>query len=253
MAIYKNISSKAIIRKLMRDLKPGDDNWIDDAVEWVGEALEHIGSMPQLETKNCVLTVANYKTCLPADLYSINQVAINTSVAPTIESELDTLTEKVTDIQTTLAANPDQSLYAELREIVSRMTILQSLYFKEEDNMVPLRYGKATFKKDENCATCVDNLEVAGDWYVVENGYVKTSFLSGKLCISYNAFPTDEDCYPMVPDDISFKEAMFWYIYKQMLLSGFNTKNNGIDYNFADQKWRYYCTQARNNANYSRY
>ena len=25
---------------------------------------------------------------------------------------------------------------------------------------------------------------------------------------------------------------------------------NGIDYGFADQKWRYYCTQARNAANY---
>ena len=23
-----------------------------------------------------------------------------------------------------------------------------------------------------------------------------------------------------------------------------------MDYNFADQKWKYYCTQARNSANY---
>ena len=48
--IYRNTSSKSIIRKVMRDLKPNDDNWVDDAIEWIGEALEHIGSAAQLAT-----------------------------------------------------------------------------------------------------------------------------------------------------------------------------------------------------------
>jgi len=65
--------------------------------------------------------------------------------------------------------------------------------------------------------------------------------------MSYKAMPTDPDCYPLVPDDISYREAMFWYIYKKMLLGGMR-KDNGIQYDFADQKWKYYCTQARNAA-----
>ena len=44
--IYKNKSSQTIIRKVFRDLKPTNDNWTDDAVEWIGEALEHIGASP---------------------------------------------------------------------------------------------------------------------------------------------------------------------------------------------------------------
>ena len=44
MAIYKEISSKVIIRKVMRDLKPNHANWIDDAVEWIGEALGQLRS-----------------------------------------------------------------------------------------------------------------------------------------------------------------------------------------------------------------
>ena len=48
MAIYKTISSQEIIRKVMRDLKPEDANWIDDAIEWIGEALEHIVASAQL-------------------------------------------------------------------------------------------------------------------------------------------------------------------------------------------------------------
>ena len=54
----------------------------------------------------------------------------------------------------------------------------------------------------------------------------------------------------MVPDNISYKEAMFWYIYKQMLLGGYIPSMNGIGYDFADNKWKFYCTQARNAANY---
>ena len=64
------------------------------------------------------------------------------------------------------------------------------------------------------------------------------------------AFPTDDDCYPLVPDDISYKEAMFWYIYKKILLGGDSPVNNGINYTFAEQQRKYYCTQARNAANF---
>jgi len=39
-------------------------------------------------------------------------------------------------------------------------------------------------------------------------------------------------------------------MYTNKLLGTPKFKDNGIDYNFADQKWRYYCTQARNAANF---
>jgi len=248
MAIYKNISSKYILNKVMRDLAPSDSNWMDDAIEWMGEALEHIGATPQLDTKNCVLTVANYKVCLPDDFYLMNQVAVNNSIATGVETELDTISAQMKDIQDTLASNPDQDLYAKLRDLGSRMIVLQSIYFKNEDSMEPIPYGTTTFMKSEDCEDCSEAF--LNDWYIIENGYIKTSFKSGKICVSYKAFPLDEEGYPMVPDDVSYREAMFWYIFKQMLLKGFDKPNIKMDYNYADQKWRYYCTQARNAANY---
>ena len=68
MAIYKTISSKAVVRKIFRDLKPHNDNWIDDAIEWIGEALEHIGAAPQLCQKQCVLDITDHKVLMPSDL-----------------------------------------------------------------------------------------------------------------------------------------------------------------------------------------
>ena len=79
MAVYKNISSKMIIRKVFRDLRPTGDEWIDDAIEWMGEALEHIGAASQLCQKQCVLTIKDHKACLPGDLYFINR---GTSLTP---------------------------------------------------------------------------------------------------------------------------------------------------------------------------
>ena len=79
MAIYKTTSSKTILRKVFRDLNLNNDNWIDDAIEWIGEALEHIGSSAQLEKKVCMIDILDFKGSLPADLYYVNQVAINAS------------------------------------------------------------------------------------------------------------------------------------------------------------------------------
>tara|TARA_R110002020_G_scaffold113666_1_gene261485 strand:- start:4 stop:897 length:894 start_codon:yes stop_codon:yes gene_type:complete len=258
MAIYKTISSKAVIRKIFRDLKPQNDNWIDDAVEWIGEALEHIGAAPQLNLKNCVLDITDHKTLMPSDLYYINQVAINSSVSPVSATELDKLTTKVKELQADITAAQDAGLeYSSttsiLHEINSRIVVLENVYFKNENNLQPLQYGASNFHQSMHCTGCVNENAEYEDTYIVDNDYIKTSFESGKICISYMAFPTDEDCFPLVPDDISFMEAMFWYVYKKILMSfraPAETKGNGISYQFAEQQWKYYCTQARNAANY---
>lgn len=255
MAVYKTKSSKTIIRKIFRDLKPQDDNWIDDAIEWIGEALEHIGASTQLLQKQCVLTVKNHKVLLPTDLYYINQVAINNSVSPVSSKELDTLITKVKELQAEIAdAQASGTEYSSttsvLNEINSRIVVLENVYFKNSNNMQPLQYGASNFHRSMHCDNCVNENVSYEDTYIIDNDYIKTSFESGKICLSYKAFPTDEDCYPLVPDDISYSEALFWYIYKKVLLSRPDFKKNGINYSYAEQQWKYYCTQARNAANY---
>ena len=255
MAVYKTKSSKTIIRKIFRDLRPKSDDWIDDAIEWIGEALEHIGAASQLCQKQCVLDVKDHKVLMPSDLYYINQVAINNSVSTVSSTELDSLTDKVKDLQDQIKIAQDAGIaYADtasiLHEINNRIVVVENVYFKNHNQLQPLQYGSSNFHKSMHCDGCVNENSSHEDTYIVDCDYIKTSFASGKICISYMAFPTDEDCYPLVPDDISFKEAMFWYIYKKILLFNPMFKVNGIKYDFAEQQWKYYCTQARNAANY---
>tara|TARA_R100000988_G_C3982992_1_gene158069 strand:- start:346 stop:1230 length:885 start_codon:yes stop_codon:yes gene_type:complete len=255
MSVYKTISSKILIRKIFRDLKPSKDNWVDDAIEWIGEALEHIGAAPQLCQKQCVLNITDHKVLLPTDLYYINQVAINNSVSPANATEIDKLTDRVTELKTEIADAQASGLeYSSttsvLHEINSRLVVIENIYFKDSNQLQPLQYGASTFHKSMHCTGCVNENAHYEETYIIDCDYIKTSFKSGKICLSYMALPTDDDCYPLVPDDISYQEAMFWYIYKKILLGTPTFKNNGIDYSFADQQWKYYCTQARNAANF---
>ena len=262
----------------MRDLKPEDANWIDDAVEWIGEALEHIGASAQLVTQNCILDIKDHKTALPADLYYINQVSINENerymgvstnidkirvllgeylqttglqkdlIADTLQTLVDgTVTSNLTDTGIETAKKLTKTSSSIINEVNTRLAVLENGYMEDANTM--LAYCTTNFPEALHCEDCVNKTAKCKECYFVEDGYLKTSFSSGKVCLSYKAFPTDAECYPLVPDDISYKEAMFWYIFKKMLLGGMQPAN-GFDYMTANQQWQYYCTQARNAAVY---
>ncbi len=306
MAIYKHVSSKEIIRKVFRDLKPATGNWIHDSIEWIGEALEHIGASAQLCTKHAVIPINNHKGSLPGDLYYINQVAVNTCVSGSIDSQVDAVINQIENLNSNIlnyssqlatasttsasiaattsatksatkstpaaeaaATSASYSLAAtssaittidlnayrvasnnQLRDLNVNLEMLTSMYFNQGSCLQPLQYGASTFHKGSHCDQCVNETTTYKETYVINCGSIQTSFETGYVCISYMAFPTDEECYPMVPDDISFREAMFWYIYKKLLLQGEQLRNNRIQYEFAEASWQRYCTQARNAANY---
>lgn len=276
--IYRNVSSKEIIRKVLRDLRPSTTDWILDAVEWMGEALEHIGASSQLCQKVCAIPVTGHKGHLPKDLYYINQVAVNTCQGPTIQSNVSEISAQITQLNDSLAAyytqvnqtvnlNADgtyqsnlttedlnefdswhHSTLTQLRELNSRMHILEVQMFADQRCLQPLGYGTGTFHESLQCEDCAP-VQSSKLTYIINCGSLQTSFSEGVVCLSYTAFPTDEECWPMVPDDISFREAMFWYIHKKLIMSGVQLQSK-FSYESAEQYWWKYCTQARNAANY---
>jgi len=282
MATYKTISSKEIIRKVMRDLDPPDADWIHVAIEWIGEALEHIGAGAHVETKGCVLDIDEFKGMLPADLYYINQVSINeTEQESSLRTQIDALQKSIQEVATvttfnknyianTIAQLSDGTITSNLTannldtlgqiekfsnkalyKIIADASVIYTEYMNPRAGALsPIKYCTTNFPRGIHCEDCINESVQAGtDCYLIENDRIKTTFRKGKICLSYTAFATDTDCYPLIPDDISFKEAMFWYIFKKMLLRGMESAN-GFDYMSANQQWQYYCTQARNEAKY---
>jgi hypothetical protein len=266
MAIYKHVSSKEIVRKVFRDMKPNNADFVHDAIEWIGEALEHIGASPQLCRKQCVVDIKDHKACLPGDLYYINQVAVNSCVSSSVDTQIDTVVNQIetlnsnivtysTLLSTTTVTGADLNdtriaSNNQLRDLNVNLEVLTNMYFTGGSCLSPLQYGASTFHSSIHCDGCVNENIRYKDTYIIDCDHIKTSFATGKVCISYMAFPIDEECYPLVPDDISYREAMFWYIYKKLVLSGTPGRNPKLGYEYAEQMWQVYCTQARNAANY---
>lgn len=84
-------------------------------------------------------------------------------------------------------------------------------------------------------------------YYEIVPGYIKTSFRYGEVNIAYYAMPVDKENYPLIPDEINYREACFWYIVYKLILSGHDHKR--LDMGTAYQMWEKYCRQARSFAN----
>jgi len=206
--VYDYVSSKSIIAKTFRDLSIQRTDWINDGVEWIGEALEAINAAPQFTDKIRIIRTYSHKASLPHDLYRLKEVRYGTG-------------------------NFDKD---------QRPT-------RQELNIV-LQYGDQSnhpslVQEDSEVFKGANHYE---ETFILEPGYIKTSFESDWILMTYLGFALDEDNFPMVPDNYSFKQALYWYIVMKLMEGGFDHPAK-IGYGDAEQRWLKYCTQARNQAN----
>ena len=70
----------------------------------------------------------------------------------------------------------------------------------------------------------------------VRNGYIK---------ISYYGIYTDDEGMPMIPDEPSYFEALYWYVAMKLLYIEYFTgrKSQGLYYD-AKSSWNFYRKQA---------
>lgn len=206
--VYDYVSSKSIIAKTFRDLKIQRTDWINDGVEWIGEALEAINAAPQFTDKSRILRTRSHKAPLPHDLYRLKEVRYGTG---TFNKD-----DKPT--------REDFGLVLKCGDPSNHPSLVEES---------PSKYAGASH---------VD------ETFLLEPGYIKTSFESDWVLLNYLGFALDDDQFPMVPDNYSFKQALYWYIVMKLMEGGFDHPAK-IGYGDAEQRWLKYCTQARNQAN----
>ena len=220
MANYKFISSKEVIGKVFRDLKPTDSSWTMDAVEWIGEALDFIGYHGAFEKKAETVTVADFRAPFPCDLYALRAVEYQgrALVEGTSTAGYDT--------DRTTLSTPNTS-----------GTITTAAVFQTDPNDPDTAQQGSTTNRGQGT-----------EYYLMNAGYIVTSFEAGDIKLHYTAYPTDADGFPMVPDNIYVKQALEWYIIRQMMMGGY--VHPVFNWQVADQKWGHYCVAAGNDMMY---
>jgi hypothetical protein len=216
---YKFISTKEVIGKVFRDLKPTDTGWTYDAVEWIGEALDFIGYHGIFDHKVETVTIENFRGAFPCDLYSLTQVEYNGQA---------------------LVYGTDTAAYDQNRSTAATPNTQGTTYTTAVAETNP------TDSKSSPAFTLrTTSSNAAGsDYYLVNAGYIVTSFEEGTIKLHYTAYPTDGDGFPMVPDNIYVKQALEWYIIRQMMMGGYI--HPVFNWQVADDKWGHYCVAAQN-------
>lgn len=66
--VYTTISPKAIIAKIYRDYKPNNSSWVNDAFEWMGEAIDCIRPFNGCTEQCRKVQVVDYRAKIPCDI-----------------------------------------------------------------------------------------------------------------------------------------------------------------------------------------
>jgi hypothetical protein len=256
--VYNLVSVKRVIAKVMTDLNlPEGDHRISDQIEWAGEALEKIGGFPTLSTKVAgkdelpLIEIQEYQAVLPYDFHSLIQIAYSASTAGpfypmryatgsfdygSVNTEaVEEYSASSSDLVTICMTLYDLSYTAALAKLNAEPNIRSVLTSMIQPHQLSNETNGTTTTYDYT--------------YLISGGYIKTNLESGYLMIAYQAIPTDHDGYPMIPDNQSFMEAIYWYITMKLLYPQW-VGGQVRDAVYADAKrsWNFYCKQAYGNS-----
>lgn len=261
--ITKLTSVKTAIAKVIADLRlQEDDILISDMREWVGEAMEKIGAVQQFERVVSgvngapIIKIDCHQAQLPCNLHKLHQVAYSFNCdGPWFPMRKATGSfaawgcedckkccdkpkmlvkdEVLVDLVVDLYGNIDKTEALEMLNTNENMkTILRNLINTHTVNLDYIR----------------GNTSVNPNWdlqYSIKPGYIMTNVPCGYLKLSYSAIITDEDGYPMVPDNISYLEAIYWYITQKIAFQKYiRGEWNERMYANMRNSWNYYCKQA---------
>ena len=264
MSQVKLVSVERIISGLYRDLQPVNDWSENDLIEWIGEALEFIGAYSQLEEKVEYILVQDHRLLIPCGLHKIVQIAYKyTQGAPTEMNMLKTCDPPEVCPPTcgdcSGAGCPD--LCQTSAQLIANAELFLQYYVPNNfvtsqhyytANFRPMRLATSNFSRSAtaHCSTCVNLSSDCKEEYSIDWPYIRTSFKKGYVCLAYVAQSTDERGFPLIPDEISYIEAIKRYITYKLKYAEFI--QGGIPGNvFAkiEDDWHWYCGQARGKAN----
>jgi len=261
--LYKTTSVKRVIAKVFTDLdlKEGDHR-ITDMIEWCAEGLLKIGAFPSFINKvagkdgNPFLEVFDYQAKLPNDFHSIIQVSFSENVTgpyyPMIYGTGSFEVGKtVNEVSSISNAFPESSY----------VTLAMSLYSLDYDaallklNVEPNVRDTLTVMLNRMYPSNGIGMETEaynydGTYkYFINNNYIKTNIRNGYIMLAYQAIPTDNDGYPMIPDDVDFIEALYWYVTMKLLYPEWKLGRVRDEvYYDARRSWNFTCKKAYGNA-----
>lgn len=224
----KYISSRQIINNLYRDTQLEYEIPFSDVVDWIADALDKINYPLQYISKttgskdNPDLDILDYKAAIPCDFHKLRAIAVNG-----------------------FPARPATGLFHSMLDgKCCDFDIPQGDIDIFTDN-----FGNKFSPQLGQNPNIVYPGEITFD---INNDFITLSVKEGKVCMAYLAYPLDNEGYPLIPDEIYYKEAVKWYLtykldYIQWRLDPLNKGKQEL-YRTSEAEWLFYCPAAQNSA-----
>lgn len=264
---YDYVSVDRIFAKIERDLGMTFDE--GQVIEWIGEALEFIGSAPFYEPAIAFITVKNHQASVPNGTHQIKQIARNHRWNGVDENALCPA-DVLRDIKncTETLPTPPNSLPIPLDCYGSPLMDYDIAYYRPyydlrdeyygwswaksnlyQSSFVPIRKATTNFFDTQNKdGQCISS-NGRDEYQVIRKKILRFSFKEGQIALSYDRQAIDEETgYPLVPDTIEHTTAIVAYVTLRLMKRDMYNKREGSIglVERAEYDWQWYCKQASN-------
>ena len=249
------VSSKQILAKVIADYNLAEDDIrISDIKSWIGEGMELIGAVNQLDHRVATVQIKDYQCKLPCDMHQLDSVAYSTNTEGWIPVKKTTGTFSVFD----------SMCDCDKPELLIQDTALIPLV-KNMFNLVDDKEALDKINEDPNIRKTLQGLinnattgAVNGVLqpgvktntcqrvqYDIKPGYLVFNLRNGNAKISYRAIHLDNDGMPMIPDNQTYKEALIYFIGTKLLYPDYIKGNvsQHVYYNVKNS-WNFYRKSA---------
>lgn len=261
--INKLTSVKKLIAKVFTDLdlKEGDHR-VSDMVEYAGEALLKIGAFPSFTHKVTgkdgvpFLEIVDYQAKLPSDFHSMLQASFSESATGAFYP--------MTYGTGSFEFNKEQNTTSTLSEAYpesSYINLIMTLFTLDYDDALARLNSDPGLRDNltvmlnrmypsNGISESICNPNGCVDYkYILQGNYIRTNVRTGFIMAAYQAIPTDADGYPLIPDDVDFMEALYWYITMKLMYPEWKAGRIRDEvYYDARRSWNFNCKKAYGHA-----
>lgn len=195
---YAYTSLKTVIGNVIRNTRIKDSSFIADIHEWLYEAMDMMETQFSLEGTWEEVKVNFHKAKLPCGLKYIDAVEYQG--------------HRLREGGGVRPAKKDRAIH----------------YDGFAANAFRTNVEKINSNGHQLYYTTLSNVNASGihpfDYYNTDMGVLNTSFADGCVTIYFRKVKTDEDGFPMIPDNQNYKQALYWYCRAMMIGAGWNDK-----------------------------
>ena len=253
----RNVLSK-IRRDISRDFEEAD------AIEWIGEALDFVGAVSEYQERTAFIEVKDFQCLMPVGTKAIVQIARNlyfseedktTACCEAVLAAEEDVTENYDFVPLDCNGVPispyEVAYYRPFWDLERDYGFISNSNWYNEW-YEPVRLANSTFFSSLVCK--IPNSEYlyspSQSEYTIADPYLRFSFKEGFVAVSYLTQRLDEDGYPMIPDNISYRTAATKYVAMKLAYRDFMSDKPGAATRLAklEQDWHWYCKQAGNSS-----